>query len=631
MILFLCSFAVIAAVFLGYNDEDGSPFHVPFEAFRTHFHFIGGTGKGKTTAIEAILHQLFRARERAAHFILDRMGSFSFSLLLWLASDYCPPQIRERVVYVDASREDVVLPFNPLQYTTPAHGYFKVGRACECILRAWASQNMEEMPRLARWTFNAMWAAAQLGLTVADCAHLLMPGSPYHQAILNRLPPLLMAEWAEIQNARGAEASRILESSRNRLKPYIENPILRATFGSTVSRLDVLRFMREGNIVLVNLAPQNRLSPQVADAMGGMILNEVLATARSLPLGVRYPTYLWLDEFQRFVGPDIEEAIPEVRQLGLRLCVSHQSFSQLVRGNSDLSSIIWQMQSRMILGVQGEDADILAHEVAALKYDPEKIKDEVFTRRQLLKDHEIIHMTTWSQSESAAENWSKNYGTTWSSSDGKTSTRGTSHQDSQSHGASWRIGDLQNRRYSDSRGSSASRSTSESSTRTSGHGGSEGASEGGSRSQTTGYSISESLLPIYEEFLELSRRAYYTFEEQRALWAQQIRLLKTGQALVRLVNDPKIYRVNVERHAPGYLAWPVETILVRRPEAIEAVHRFVEQNFASELFVSPHRIERETEERLQWILNPAIVIPALPAPHVALDIPPARIEENPLA
>ena len=40
----------------------------------------------------------------------------------------------------------------------------------------------------------------------------------------------------------------------------------------------------------------------------------------------------------------------------------------------------------MIFGVQGEDADLLANEVASLNYDPKKIKDEMYTRRQLIKE-----------------------------------------------------------------------------------------------------------------------------------------------------------------------------------------------------------------------------------------------------
>src|SRR5438270_524587 len=88
-------------------------------------------------------------------------------------------------------------------------------------------------------------------------------------AIHTMLHPLLRAEWKEIQKG-GSEATRILESSRNRLKPYFEAPILQNMFGSAKSHLDVLRFMREGRIVILNLAPRNRLSMQLGDAIGAL-------------------------------------------------------------------------------------------------------------------------------------------------------------------------------------------------------------------------------------------------------------------------------------------------------------------------------------------------------------------------
>lgn len=616
----IAMFAMLGAMlYLGKDADSGKSVYLPTEALQTHMHLLGGTGKGKTTVLLAILHQIFAARERATHFIFDRMGGLSQALLMFLSSPYCPQWVRDRVLYIDAAREDKILPFNPLLYDSLAHGYYKVSRACECILRAWASQNIEEMPRLARWLFNAMWAAAQLGLTVADCAHLLMPGSQYHESILNMLPPLLRAEWMEIQNARGGEAGRILESSRNRIKLFHEFPILRGIFGSVRNLLDVPRLLREARIVIIDLSPKNRLNPQVADAIGGMFVNEILAVMRSLPPGMRYPAYMWLDEFQRFVGPDMEEAIPEVRQLGLRLILSHQSFSQLERNGADLTSIIWQPQSRMIFGVQGEDADLLAHEVASLKYDPERIKDEVYTRRQLLKGHEIIRLASWSDSQSEAENWQSTVGKNWTSSTG--SSQGTGWNNSNSSGVSRQqflpMSDytLTNNRGSGESGSSAK-------TESSGSGGSDSSGRGGSRSNSFSRSVGESLKPIHEEFKELSRRSYYTFEEQRSLWAQKIRLLRTGQALLKLVNDPNLYCVNVQRHDPGYLSWDAERLMRRYPAAIDNVQRLIEENYLQDFFVSPQLIEHETEERLRLILNPVIRIPAIER---------AVIEENPLA
>lgn len=46
-----------------------------------------------------------------------------------MASPFCTERVRERLIFSEAAREDVVLPFNPLLYETQAH--YKVSRATE--------------------------------------------------------------------------------------------------------------------------------------------------------------------------------------------------------------------------------------------------------------------------------------------------------------------------------------------------------------------------------------------------------------------------------------------------------------------------------------------------------------------
>lgn len=576
-------------ILLGHERKTGKEVRIPKKSFATHWHLIGGTGKGKTTAIHTLLHQLLLDPvDDECFFIFDRMGNLSQELLLWLTSDFCTEDVRSRVVYIEPAREDVVIGFNPLVYDTPAHGYYKVSRATDIILRAWEDVNIEAMPRLARWTFNAFWAAAQLGLTISDCVHFLMPGSPYHHQLLRCLPERLRLEWSELLESRSAEATRILDSSRNRLKPYFESDILRRMFGSTKSRLDVLKFMREGKIVLLNLAPRNRLSEQLGNAIGALVLNEVLANARSLPRGVRYPTYLLLDEFQNFVGPDIESALPEVRQLGIRLLLSHQSLSQLKRGDYDLTSMIFQAQSRLIFGVQGEDADLLAHELASITYDPKRMKDETYSRRQLVTGHRVIELASQSNAEAFAEQWNKSYGHKWSE------RKNVTRQDG--------VMDVVRGEGTD-------------------QGRNEAEGKGGSQSRTATSGTHESLVPEYEQFLELANRTYFTFEEQKNLWAQSVRNQRTGAALMRLVDDPHLYEVDVKRDTPGHLSWDTETLCRELPEALEEVDRLIEDNFRSDLFVAPDVIEAETEKRLQAVLRPAITLSSKVPQAIAAALP----------
>jgi hypothetical protein len=584
----------------GHDRETRKRIELPVKALDTHLHLIGGTGKGKTTALNTILSALLTAPFLgASFFIIDRLGNFSQELLLWMASHFCTQDVRDRLVYIEPAREESVLGFNPLVYDTDAYGYYKVSRATEIILRAWRDVDIEAMPRLARWVFNSMWAAAQLGLTIADCVHFLMPGSPYHRDLLLALPERLRFEWDELIRARSGEVVRILESTRNRLKPYFESDILRRMFGATANRLDVLRFMREGRIVLINLAAGNRLSTQLSDAIGALVLNEVLATARSLPRDIRYPTYLVLDEFQNFVGPDVESALPEVRQLELKLLLSHQSFTQLRRGDYDLTSMIFQAQSRIIFGVQGEDADLLAHELASITYDPRRVKDEFYSRRQLVTGHRAVELSSWSEAQALAQQWRRDYGSNWSTNDSVARPYYDANREVYTHGK----GTGQSRR--------------------------EG--EGGGTTDTTTRGTHETLVPEYEQFLELSNRTYVDFNQQRTLWAQKVRNLPTGVALVRLVNDPRLYEVNVKRSVPGYLGWDLRTLARELPEALHAMDRLIEDNFASDLFVSPKVIDRETRERLEAALKPKIVIPAQAARAEHLHVQSKTTQTDPFA
>ena len=93
-------------VFLGHTLA-GQEFAIPRRAFQTHFHLIGGTGKGKTTAIHTLLHPLLRDyRDRSAFFIIDRMGNLSWELLLWATSKLCPEAVRRRLAELKGQAAD---------------------------------------------------------------------------------------------------------------------------------------------------------------------------------------------------------------------------------------------------------------------------------------------------------------------------------------------------------------------------------------------------------------------------------------------------------------------------------------------------------------------------------------------
>src|SRR5205823_1510819 len=120
------------------------------------------------------------------------------------------------------------------------------------------------------------------------------------------------------------------------------------------------------------------------------------------------------DEFQNFVGPDLEFALPEVRQLGLRLILSHQGLWQLLQGDTNLLDPVFQAKSRLIFGIESKDADELGHLLASLTFDPHRIKHEIYTRHQRVAGQRIIELSSWTESHSKARAWNETWGRDWS-------------------------------------------------------------------------------------------------------------------------------------------------------------------------------------------------------------------------
>ena len=401
-------------IHLGVDATTGRRIWLDRNHLATHMHLIGATGAGKTTALLRILFQLMIDTPplESCLFIIDPMGNLSRDLLNFLAHPtMCTDRARERLVYLEPSREDVVAPLNPLRHTTEGNRYYQVMRSMDIVLRAWDAQSLSEQPRLAQWMFNVFYSAAMAGVPISFCRYILRPESLEHKAILNRIPAMYRSEWQEIHRARG-ETIRVLESTRNRLRPFHVSPNLQRMFGIDHGRIDCAQFIRDRRIVVVNLGSYSQLPGRDAETIGGLLVNEIVEAANTVSLKegrhVVEPTYLVMDEFQKFVSPDLEEALPTVRQMGLRLLLAHQSFSQLERGAIDLTQMIWQARSRLAFAGYARDADILADEYAKLTFDDMDVKHERYTTRQRIAGHRLI----WLESQGHSESESRTQGRT---------------------------------------------------------------------------------------------------------------------------------------------------------------------------------------------------------------------------
>ena len=118
----------------------------------------------------------------------------------------------------------------------------------------------------------------------------------------------------------------------------------------------------------------------------------------------------------------------------------------------------------------------------------------------------------------------------------------------------------------------------------------------------------ETLVPIHDNFQELSSRNYVSFDEQASEWAQKLRNLVTGQALLRLVDDPIIRTVDVKLSTHGYLRHNMVDIAKHFPKLLNNMEALLEKNFANDMFVSAQQIDLEAKARMEKLLYPTIVL-----------------------
>ena len=287
-----------------------------------------------------------------------------------------------------------------------------------------------------------------------------------------------------------------------------------------------------------------------------MLLNELFMTASRLSVtegrSVVDPTYVFLDEFQRYLNPDIADALPTVRQMGLRLMFAHQSFSQLEKGDVDLTTMVWQARSRLVFANAGPDADIVADEIAKRQFDEMTVKDTQVSLRQLVVGHRKVITESW----------------------GATDTKSNASVAQSNLGYSYPLGDINSMTKNDGKSSGSTRAD----------------------SSATTSSQRETYLPEHET-IEEERKTFLTFEEFQLKIARGVRRQKNGEAVLITATEPDPRNIKVK-----WQPVPESSAVDRAEEELR------QQNLDSGLFVSAAQIENDFEaKRLELLQSPTIV------------------------
>lgn len=319
-----------------------------------HMYFVGKTGVGKSTLFENMIIQDIIDGRGCGY--IDPHGDTIEKILKRI-----PKNRIEDVVLIDPSNEKMPVGINVLQCPDP----LQKNLLASSVLSAFKLQfGYSWGPRLEYLLNYALLTLIEVDGTTLLSVSRLLTDKNYRKYILEKVTdPMVLKFWnneyAELENAFGAEAVSPIQNKVNRL---LSSTTLRNILGQRNSTISFDEVMNNKKILLVNLS-KGLIGDDNASLLGSLIVNRLTFYAMQrakMSFEDRMPFYLFVDEFQNFATESFVTILSEARKYGLSLNLTHQYTAQLPEPIKD--AILGNVGTIVAFTVGSQDAKVLSPE-----------------------------------------------------------------------------------------------------------------------------------------------------------------------------------------------------------------------------------------------------------------------------
>lgn len=331
------------------------------EHLSRHMGIFGGSGSGKSKLLELLCRKMIE--DYRGFCFIDPHGDTSEDILAFVQKR--TETLRtdapcKRIHYLEPTFE-TVFGFDPFKFELPAgvsarenayHAWLhaKADKIAEIVQRKQGQADFQGMARLQRILRDVLIAVGTAvtpdgtHLALSDVLVLLDSHNPRHRYVLDtvtpHLPPEVRADFASLASYRTEEQrKKETESTINRLRSLL-SPIVKAIFTSTSKTIDFRSIIANRGIVLVNIRKTDFFSADQRNAIGGLIIHELLSTIETIPREDRVPYYLIVDEARLFIGEDLMEALDQARKFKLSVILAGQHLGQFRTEEYDMTPSI---------------------------------------------------------------------------------------------------------------------------------------------------------------------------------------------------------------------------------------------------------------------------------------------------
>lgn len=339
----------------------------------THLHGIGATRSGKSKWLEWLCRQLMR--ERVGFTLIDPQGALAESLVQYLA--YKLPN--QKIIYFNPSRTDYLVPFNPFRPVPGDEVAVRAGRQAEATLRAWGLENADTTPRLDRMLRSVyhLFATGQVNLNEIY-GFFFHHNHDLHEHAVELLAdfPDMQQEWRSLAKLNKREFETQIESTRSRFSRFISARNVVRIMSLQEPGIDFGTLFENGHILIANLQDSEYFTEQNARLVGSLMINELWSEVRRRTFTPSKPYFLLIDEFQKFLTPDIREILDRGAGKGLHLGIFHQHLSQLEEQDPwTYESVMANAKTKVVFGgLTRRNAMLIADEIFAGQINLNEVK-----------------------------------------------------------------------------------------------------------------------------------------------------------------------------------------------------------------------------------------------------------------
>src|SRR5215213_446022 len=369
-----------------------SPVNLNLDNFLSHTYVVGASGQGKSKFLQQLLFQL--AVTGAGCGVFDPHADLASDLLSELASYPNPawlsdPKHRARVIYLDPSRMDYLLPCNILKSScsTP---YEIAENVVEAFRRVWP-ETLAEAPRFAQILRNAALTLSLNGLSLLELEPLLT-NKDFRMRVLETTPdPLVVTFFTHQYDKWGREQAIFGSPVLNQLSAFLFKPQVRLMLGATENKLDFREIIDSGQVLIVNLGGFH--DEETQRLLGSLLVTslEQAAFSRSTQApAARNPFFCMIDEFPLFCSRDqtsLARILSECRKYRLHLGLAHQTITQLP--GERMQGALENAKLKVIFGTGRQTAEAIVGDL--FMPNPKAVKHQVEDTEAQERTHPVFN------------------------------------------------------------------------------------------------------------------------------------------------------------------------------------------------------------------------------------------------